>query len=50
MSNSDFFSFVLSPKNTLLGQIPDTGLYVDVDEYEEVRHIAFKRHSTIVTL
>uniref|UniRef100_A0A8C1C3L2 STAS domain-containing protein n=1 Tax=Cyprinus carpio carpio TaxID=630221 RepID=A0A8C1C3L2_CYPCA len=24
-----------SPKNALLGQIPDTGLYFDVDEYEE---------------
>lgn len=36
MSNSDLFSFVLSPKNAVLGQIPDTGLYFDVDEYEEV--------------
>jgi len=36
MSNSGIFLLFLSPKNALLGQIPDTGLYFDVDDYEEV--------------
>lgn len=29
-------SFLLSPKSGILGHVPGTGLYYDVDEYEEV--------------
>lgn len=33
---SELFSFSSSPKTSILGHIANTGLYCDVDEYEEV--------------
>lgn len=33
---SELFSFSSSPKSSILGHVANTGLYCDVDEYEEV--------------
>lgn len=36
------FSLSVSPKSAILGHVPGTGLYYDVDEYEEVRPMGEK--------
>lgn len=41
--NADFFPF--SPKTSILGHVPNTGLYYDVDEYEEVSLWEKHRHA-----